>query len=606
MGSSADAVEWSTPGLGDLRSRVAATLAANSVLWRLLPDGLGRLVATGTEVLLDGLLGALIAVSVTVRVADVRLLGVAFELALYFYVVHTVVPGLLPDDPPASEVLGTERFRFGASVFVLLLGFPLAASLPVLFSRSALEILAARAGLGVPTDAAGVAFVAAAVGASFLAWAGVATYTYLTWWRDATADERVTFFAQTSPRTVGRAKREQAREDLAQDGLTGTVTRAIAVLASTGLLPASLFMLGLLAALMVMLFPLPEAVVVAGALAGVLPGVGRLPFRAVDLEDRLLAVLRYVTASRRGMLLVPFLVAGFAVSILLTLVSNVGVVFLAYTVARQPGAVLRAATASPLALWGLLGVLVCATVPGFFSLWFWVRETVRLPHYLQHWEASRPGGAEVEAMTDIPANVTRPHGNLLAPSIMFLPLGGLLAASRGGDASPVALAAFGVAWPAATAVVAWAVYRTYAGDHQHPRTDGHAVLAASLLQLCWLWLLVGGAIVPGYDGPFTLRSLIVVSGFSVVLYVYADLELYLEYVAGRDARAYLAFNGGLGEYSAAVGASVLGVAMLCLAGLSLALGPHATLVPLTLGLFAGLMLALGGLGWGLAAAGDDG
>lgn len=146
---------WLASQVHSLRNGTAALLAGNSVTWRLLPEAMGRRLVNLLNVALDGLAGALVGAAITLTLADLRLLGIAFDTGLYLYLVSQLLPRFLPDGPPAGPLLGSDRFAFAASVAVLCLGFPVSMLVSVPFSTSPLAALSSATGLSFtePTTA---------------------------------------------------------------------------------------------------------------------------------------------------------------------------------------------------------------------------------------------------------------------------------------------------------------------------------------------------------------------------------------------------------------------------------------------------------------------
>jgi hypothetical protein len=569
--------------LRDLRNATAAVLAGNSLAWRLLPDAAGRRLAGRLDVALDGLVGSLVGATVTVTLADLRLLGIAFDAALYLYLVAGFLPRFLPEGDPAGPVFGSRRFAYAASLAVLCLGFPLSMLVPVPFAPSSLAVLSAATGLslGEPTatQLLGVLF-----GWSVLVAGGLGTYVYLVWWRDATVRDRVRFFDQL---VATRIDREEVVRNLSRDDWVGSGTGFFALFGSVGVLVVVFAFFAVLSGFAIVLFPLPELVlltaVAVSAGTRLVPGDRRVRLAAgrVDVEERFFRVFRFVRTSRKGAVAVPYLVVGLLISMLLTLISNAGVVVIGYAVLVRQDELARVALGAPLRTWAGFAVLACVLVPGLYSLWFWFRQVGRLPRYLAHWERTHPGGAPLESATDLPPAPTRPLGNLLPPSLLFVPFVAV-ATLLDGEASPAAIVALAVGAPALLAVVGWTVYRTRQAPPQHPRTDGRAIPLAFLIQLGWLWVFLGGELIPDAGTAIGLTPLGFIAAATSLIYVVPEVDCYLEAT-------------GAVEYTTAALTAVIGVATLSFAAIWAAVGPAATGLARVLAAAGGLFLALAAL-----------
>lgn len=172
-------------------SGVLASLAGNSLAWGGTPVVLGGRL-TVLEDVVAGLLPFATAGVATVFAVHAVTVGVAFEWVLFGYLVFRLLSRLLPTGEPAGGVLEPRRFRLLAVASVVALAQPLGASLPVIFSESVRVVTLDSAG-----DFLGLFPVWIA-----LRWGVVGGYLYWGWWRDASPDDRIDFFDQTTGDTV--------------------------------------------------------------------------------------------------------------------------------------------------------------------------------------------------------------------------------------------------------------------------------------------------------------------------------------------------------------------------------------------------------------------
>lgn len=578
--------------MGDLGPDAVPVLAGNSIAWRLLPDAVGHRLAGLLDVALDGLVGALVGAAVTLTLADLRLLGVAFDALLYFYLVSRTLPRFLPDEPPAGDVLGTEGFVYAASGAVLCLGFPISMVLPVPFAASPVALLADATGLSLaaPSGPASVGFFLAW---NLLLWVGISWYVHRSWWGGADLDARVSFYDQLLAKRVDRT---EVRRMITRDGWLGSLFRRQALLVPVMLVVTTLAFFAVLSGFAIILFPLPELVLLAAAVGSVVANrwpSGRLSGlvdRRVDIEERFFQMFRYARASRKGIVVVAYLTLGVVFSMLLALLSNVGLFAIGYLFVVRLGEAARLTLQSPLRMWGALALLGCAAVPGLYSLWFWYREARRVPHYLVHWEETHAGSAPIQSAGDLPPLPTRPVGNLLVPSLLFAPIyvGATLAPDQG-DPSLVFVAVLAVGATALLAIAGLSIRRTLHSPPQHPRTDAWAIPLAFLVQVGWFWWLFGsGGII--IDSSFDLGTAVIVALLSTMVFFLDDLWQWLE--------------DRIGDYASAGSMAVVGVGLLVLAAFEGVRTSETTVVSLILAGCALVFLLLAGfaglVSWRLA------
>ncbi|MCY4731485.1 hypothetical protein KY092_13070 [Natronomonas gomsonensis] len=470
--------------------RALATLAGNSLLFRVVPDALLPTIGRVADSFADTALIPFVLAVLAVRGEELRLVGAGFDWLLLGYLVYQLLPRLFSDADPAASVVGRRRFRLLTTVLVCVFAIPIADQMPGAFSRSVLP--------SVVTSVVNQSdvFVSVLVGWILASSTLIGLYIHRWWWREATIDERVAFMDQIRPGSPTDEQKESMREDLSRDNWVAPVSNGLGVASCALILVAVCLFLSFIVGFIGILFPLPQVVVLVGVAA---PAVGkRLPDgvissgtgirnRAVDIEMRFYRVLKYTSTSRKGMMVAPFFVVGTLLSMLLTLLSFVAIALFVFIAIYRPD-VFLSARISVLTRWNIAGYLLCATVPGLFSLWFWVRETERVPQFLQDWERRRPGTASV-AEESLPAPATRPPGVLLVPTAFVSLFPVFFWIGRQETVPFLPNAAFAVAWPLALGLTVWAVRWTLRADPQPPWTETYALPGAYLLQLLWVQVL---------------------------------------------------------------------------------------------------------------------
>lgn len=500
--------------------RALATLAGNSLLFRAVPDALLPVVGRGADSLADTAVIPFVLAALAVRGEELRLVGAGFDWLLLGYLVYQLLPRLFSDADPAASVVGRRRFRLLTTVLVCVFAIPIADQMPGVFSRSVLPSAVTLAVNRLDV------FVSVLVGWILASSTLIGLYIHRWWWREVTIDERVEFMDQIRPGSPTDEQKEGMREDLTRDNWVGLVSNGLGVTSCALILVAVCLFLSFIVGFVGILFPLPQVVVLVGVAA---PAVGkRLPDgvissgtgirdRAIDIEMRFYRVLKYTSTSRKGMMVAPFFVVGTLLSMLLTLLSFVAIALFVFIAIYRPD-VFLSARISILTRWNIVGYLLCATVPGLFSLWFWVRETERVPQFLQDWERRRPGTASV-AEESLPAPPTRPPGVLLAPTAFVALFSTFFWIGRQETVPFLPNAAFAVAWPLALGLTLGAVRWTLRADPQPPWTETYALPGAYLLQLLWIQVLFNAL-----DQPLlSTAEFAVVAVGGVVMFFMPDL-----------------------------------------------------------------------------------
>lgn len=556
--------------------RALATLAGNSLLFRAVPDTLLPALGRVADSLADTALIPFVLAALAVRGEELRLVGAGFDWLLLGYLVYQLLPRLFSEAEPAASFVGRRRFRLLATVLVCVFAVPIADQVPGVFSRSVLPPVVASAVNRM--DVFVFVFVGWILASSTL----IGVYLHGAWWRDAAIDERVAFMDQIRPGSPTDEQRAEIRDDLGRDDWVAPVSNGVGVISCTLVLVAVCLFLSMAVGFVGILFPLPQVVVLVGVTApavgkrfpdGIGPSGTGIRNRAVDIEMRFYRMLKYVSTSRKGMMVAPFFVVGTLVSMLLTLLSFVAVAILVVIVIYRPD-VFLSSQISILTRWNIVGYLLCGTVPGLFSLWFWVRETERIPQFLQDWERRRPGTASITEES-LPAPATRPPGVLLVPTV-FVVLFPVFFWIGGQETVPfLPNATFAVAWPLALGLTLWAVRWTLRAAPQPPWTETYALPSAYLLQLLWVNVLFDAMDQPLFSTP----EFVAVAVGGVTMFFMPDIlartdalvdNRVLQLLLGTGltggvlvvfgAVAYL-FESQLGSFVAVGGAVVIGIGL---------------------------------------------
>lgn len=342
---------------------------------------------------------------------------------------------------------------------------------------------------------------------------------------------------QLAGRGMTPEQRDEEIEALTRDGWLSPVSNCFAILAGTGSILVMSFILGVTAGSASMLFPLPELVVLLGVsvqlLTPHLPNrelenrVTSLRQRFTDFEPRFYIFIRSFRNTRKGLFLTLIVTFAFMLVLLVNLLSLVSLVGLAFLVVGIASKISLAVGSYPIRSWNALGFFLCSATPGLYGLWFWYRETYRLPHFLVYWRNNQPNGHEIEPTDDLPQLVTRPPGYLLPPTILWIPVIWSLNGLNGGDPAIPDSILFSVGWVLAFLGVLWTVRWTFRNEPQPPKTDGRAILSSFYIQLTWLWIIFGGWVFP--IKLVSIPELALMALLISILYFYDDFMIHLEY-----------------------------------------------------------------------------
>jgi len=483
------------------KREVASTLAGSSIFWRELPGAFGRRIALLADDLLDGLSGVLLGSAVTITLADLRLFGIGIDLLLYLYLITTFLPNYLPDPVETDGVIGSQGFVGVMSLYVLALAYPVSTVVPDLFTTSTVEIVEAATGVEIPsfttTDLLPLYVAWVAIG-----WIGFSIYLYVRWWRTASLNARIELLDQVVPTRATKA--DHHRADQEQSDLVNTISELFAILAIAGVLIFVCTMFALLTALTVILFPLPELLILFGAFVSALPviyptrwrdWVGEYP---IVIEDRLFNILKYSRSGPKGLVATVLVFAGLGSSFAFVFISLLTAIFASNVLLTNLRGIWQSLLRFPLRMSVFFLIIGCLITPGLVCLWYWLRQLQRLPFFLDYWSDhynTNQSGERLAGTSSLPA---RPPGTLVIPVLLFIPVYLLSSIQSIPPPTPVLV---GIAVLAITllGLVAGYVYRTFHIPPQHPRTEMWALPTAALIQISWFLSLFW---IFGQTGPF--------------------------------------------------------------------------------------------------------
>lgn len=226
-------------------------------------------------------------------------------------------------------------------------------------------------------------------------------------------------------------------------------------LSRTGTLTAGTFVLGLIGAILTGLSPLPEILILAGALWTVstssnLSSRTGNPIETVDVEDRLLRGIVNAVRNEKGRYALLLVATGLAASLIFA-AAIIGMFYINYGGNRPPIG------------WGSFFVVALPfIIYAAYGVWFWLRVLRRFPRFL-----SNRGGIPQRTTT------TRPVGLLIPSSILSGSLGILQ--------SNLLLALTGIV--CGVLAILWSVATTSDSAPQSPETDQYAIPVALVVQL---------------------------------------------------------------------------------------------------------------------------
>lgn len=250
--------------------------------------------------------------------------------------------------------------------------------------------------------------------------------------------------------------------------------------------------LGLLLVVLYLMYPVPELAVLGWVGYRYLPAE-RLPAipgfredRPLDVEASVVESAGVATQGLKGLLTVVLAVFGFSIPLVFLFVSVAIVV-------QSASIVTQLSSGTPSQWVAAFVGYTTALVLGCYGTWYWFRQFVRLPWFLDAWRERLPVEVAVEYPDPERPLRARPPG-LLLPMVLLVVV--MVDAQRYGSwpEAPVVPPTHLAAWTALLGVVLWTAYRGQVGRAQEPSTDALALPAAFLVQMlgAFLWMDLGG------------------------------------------------------------------------------------------------------------------
>ncbi|TYL36082.1 hypothetical protein CV102_24405 [Natronococcus pandeyae] len=315
--------------------------------------------------------------------------------------------------------------------------------------------------------------------------------------------------------------------------------------AAGGLYVVSAAFLGVALALVGLLSPIPEVIVVGAVLGSYFPLGGRLsgalPDRVdSDIEFRIADNVTDAFQNFKGCVLVLFCILGIGFSGIflvggISILSVAGRAFveLCTGIIGTPGAVDELALSElgviAARLWFMIGIVTSLITYSLYSLLYWFRQLQRLPAYVTFWEAYW----QSESSSPPTPSVTRPPGLFLPGNALLLGLGAVVWLAPDLDTWTLWVG-WGVVWPVLIGIVLWSARADSCRSSQSLRGEGRDVLVALGLQVTSFGIVVvatGGS--PGAE--MWLGALLVLVGIAYFpeIFVYTQRQ--------QGAATYLAW-----------------------------------------------------------------
>lgn len=187
---------------------------------------------------------------------------------------------------------------------------------------------------------------------------------------------------------------DELETDLSRQGFAGLVGRILFLAAVGVILGFPIFLAGVVSQVFIYAYPIPNLAFLGWAFATAVsphltigPTRRQVLDREFDLEKYLLDALEYSSRSVQGLFTTTFCVLGILIS--------AGYLWLAIRAATELSDLYSVMLRRPLfelgveewiILSGLTGFTALLGFVGVFSMWAWIRELQRLPHFLDEWE----------------------------------------------------------------------------------------------------------------------------------------------------------------------------------------------------------------------------
>jgi len=243
----------------------------------------------------------------------------------------------------------------------------------------------------------------------------IGAYVYIQWFRYASPRDRVTFIQQIAPGRWLDSAREEELTYQTHGGWVTWVSTSLMIVLSGLLVTFACLLLGFVGGAASAMFPVSEVIIITGFSASALAErqsgslshqLRNISHRTVSPEKRFYASVRFAFSNIKGIGVVSVTTIGFVLTIVLVAVSTFALFVLGFLfLAGVLGTVFRGGIPTfpgSFGWWTLIGGLLCSAIPGAYALWFWVRETYRLPHYLKYWARSHSEDIEIGTPEDLP------------------------------------------------------------------------------------------------------------------------------------------------------------------------------------------------------------
>jgi len=512
----------------------AASLARTSLFWRELPDTLGTRIAALFDTLFDGLSGVLLGTAVTITLTDLRLFGVGIDVLLYLYLVSVFLPLYLPDPEHTDGLVGGNKLVSILCVYVLALGYPTSTLAPELLATSPVEIVARATGIPVqPPSPSG--FIWYLIGWVIIGWSTLSVYIYATWWRRAPIEARIEFLVNVAPTDYRRTTHLDAHHR--QSDAVNRISDVFAIIGISGVIMFTCLVFAIMAGVAVVLFPLPEVVIILTAIASSVNKIRSSMWietvadYGVVIEDQLFTVVRYVRAGPKGFAATSLIFSAVAMSMLQVYLSLLSVAYTLRLLPLNTDSLSQVFFRIPLTLTVLGLTISCLIVPGLYSIWYWLRELKRLPHFLDYWESQYRPDKKSEHLAGPDPPPTRPPGTLIIPTLLFIPifLVNVFQPLLHPLSMLVPILLFAIVL---FSLVVWSITWTIRTSPQEPQSDSWAIPVAGTIQFSWL---IGLFWISWQDGAWGAPSALLVTAliFGLELYFSPEIESILHQKVGR-------------------------------------------------------------------------
>lgn len=515
------------------------TLAGNSLLFRILPEMTHfRPLRLLIDILNIEFLSLLVAF-LSIQTTGFRVIAVASEQLLFYFILYKYLPKILPSGPKVNEVVKLHSFKLLILTITAVIAIPIQSGVPAIWDADLVTLFNFQE---LPDFLFFQTFGWVIFGLA-MGWLLIAGYVYVTWWRDASIADKIEFMDQSSRQTMTHEQRIEETKNLAKSNWIGVLSRSMGLIVVSGLLTATSFFLGFLVGFATMLFPLPELFIIIaigiGAVGNVSPqrtsnNLLSIKHRLDNFELRIFNVVRLFQGEPKGMMTALLLITGFTVNLLIVFMSIIAmtgiILIFAVNFKQIPSTILS----YPLQIITGFGVLVILTIPGLYGLWFWYRETFRISHFINEWRLAIPDDVPLTPESELPPEVSKPVGNLIIVSSTWIPIGIYYKLSTGIETPNwinILVLSTGIL---AVYCTYWSIRKTLQKDAQSFSHEDRSIMTGVLIELVWLWLLLGGGLFPELH-TFEFDRILMIAGLAFLMYISVDFKYYLEISLDLDS-----------------------------------------------------------------------